>query len=189
MLTPQIDSDEEEFLEAAEQIKNKKASMKLVSQQKNRLQNKAVIPRKKKHVSLTEFANGMRKHGHDPSVLQKRAARKTEELRSKWEAAEARDQAAHEAASSSMDVDMDGPAPSAMSSKSKRIAARAPKTNRLTDGLATEGQADKANELRNFAQREPNRLAKASESDRHVPITRPKWMLAGKRKAGKTQRR
>ena len=163
--------------------------MKLASQSKNRLQNKAPIPRKKKHVSLTEFANGMRKHGHDPSVLQKRAARKTDELRSKWEAANARDEAAA-AASGDMDVDMgDASAESSRNSKSKRVAMREPRTNRQLAGLATGAQADKANELRNFAQREPNRLAKASESDRHVPITMPKWMLAGKRGGGKTDRR
>jgi len=179
-LTYQIDSDEEEFLEAADQIRKKKASIKRISQEKNRLQNKPVIPRKKKHVSLTEFANGMRKHGHDPSVLEKRAARMVEKKRADWEEAEARDP------SGDMDVDMDSVAESGSKG---RVNARGPRSNRQLAGLATEAQSDKAKSLRNFAQREPNRLAKASESDRHIPITRPKWMLAGKRKGGKTDRR
>lgn len=50
-------------------------------------------------------------------------------------------------------------------------------------------QATKAALLRKFAVREPNRMARASESDRHIPITRPKWMLSGKRKQGTNSRR
>lgn len=173
----QIDSDEEEFLEAADQIKKKKASIKRISQEKNRLQNKPIIPRKKKHVSLTDFANGMRKHGHDPSVLEKRAARLIEKKKTAWEEAQP---------PAGMDIDMDS-AP--ITGVKARANLRAPRTNRQLGGLATQAQSDKANSLRNFAQREPNRLAKASESDRHIPITRPKWMLAGKRKGGKTDRR
>lgn len=168
-------------MEAADQIKRKKASIKRISQEKNRLQNKAVIPRKKKHVSLSEFANGMRKHGHDPSVIEKRAARLVEKKKAAWEAAESRD-------AESMDVDMDRDMGESSGVRGK-AGSRGPRSNRQLAGLATQAQSDKANSLRNFAQREPNRLAKASESDRHVPITRPKWMLAGKRKAGKTQRR
>jgi nucleolar GTP-binding protein len=61
--------------------------------------------------------------------------------------------------------------------------------NDLPAGIATKQQLSKAKELQMFAQREPNRHARASESDRHIPITRPKWMLAGKRKGGKTERR
>ena len=167
-------------MEAADQIKKKKASIKRISQEKNRLQNKPVIPRKKKHVSLSEFANGMRKHGHDPSVLEKRAERMVQQKKSAYEAAQLRGPPVGD-----MDIDMDSPA----NAKKGRVSARTPRTNRQFAGLATEAQSEKAKTLRNFAQREPNRLAKASESDRHVPITMPKWMLAGKRGGGKTDRR
>lgn len=107
-------------------------------------------------------------------------------------------QAAWEAAKESeggdmdMDVDMDdGEAGPSSSSKGKKgvAAVRHAKTNRQMAGMATREQDLKANELRMFAQRTPNRLAKASESDRHVANVRPKWLLAGKRKGGKTQRR
>ena len=155
-----------------------------MSQEKNKLQNRPIIPRKKRHVTLSEFTNGMRKHGHDPAVLEKRAARLVDRKKSTWEAAEARDAAT----AGEMDVDMETEASTNAGVKGRAVA-RGPRSNRQLAGLATQAQSDKAVELRKFAQREPNRLAKASESDRHVPITRPKWMLAGKRKAGKTQRR
>lgn len=189
----QLDTDEEEFRDAAAQIRKKKATMTKLSQEKNRLQNKPVIPRKKRHVTLDEFTHGMRKHGHDPSVLEKRAARMVEQKKTAWEEANARDAASSVAGG--MDVDMDEgvegapPSRAALKRKAAAVTTRAPRTNRQMGGLATQQQSDKAVELRNFAQREPNRLAKASESDRHIPITRPKWMLAGKRKGGKTERR
>lgn len=130
----------------------------------------------------------MRKVGHNPEVLEKRAARLLEAKEAAWEASEAQ--------SSTMDVDMDMDGESsaaggagAGTKKSARSAVRTPRGNRQLIGMATKEQDDKAVALRNFAQRLPNRLAKASESDRHVPITRPKWMLAGKRKGGKTERR
>ena len=175
----QPDSDEEEFRDAAQQVNKKKAVIKKMSQEKNKLQNRPIIPRKKKHVSLSEFTHGMRQHGHDPSVLEKRAARLVEQKKAAYDEAVAREPEA--------DVEMADV--SSKPVKGGRAADRTPRGNRQFAGMATSAQADKAVELRNFAQREPNRLAKASESDRHVPITRPKWMLAGKRKGGKTQRR
>ncbi|ORX36156.1 putative nucleolar GTPase [Kockovaella imperatae] len=190
-----LDSDEEEFRDAAEQIRKKKASIKKISQEKNTLQNRPIIPRKKKAVSLEEFTNGMRKVGHDPSKLEKRAKRLMEQHKQAMKAAKA----AHAVEDDENDVDMDGDldmessagagAGAGAGTRSTAVASREPRSARHLAGMATQAQADKATELRKFAQREPARLAKASESDRHVPITRPKWMLAGKRKGGKTQRR
>lgn len=181
-----VDSEEEEFLDAAGQIKKRKSEIKKISQEKNKLQNRPIIPRKKRHVTLSEFTNGMRKHGHDPEVLEKRAARLVEKKRAAWEAAEAArgddDGDDDDVSMGDSDVDMDGGVAAGVAPKDRKRSA-------LMAGLASTAQLDKAHSLRKFAQREPNRLAKASESDRHVPITRPKWMLAGKRKGGKTQRR
>ena len=50
-------------------------------------------------------------------------------------------------------------------------------------------QAAKAVRLRELAQREPNRMAKASESDRMIRTKMPKHLFSGKRKGGKTNRR
>ncbi|BEJ17115.1 hypothetical protein CspHIS471_0605160 [Cutaneotrichosporon sp. HIS471] len=174
-----LDSEEEEFLDAAEQVANRKAQLKKISQEKNTLQNKPIIPRKKKHVTLSEFTQGMRKHGHDPVVLEKRAERLVAAKKAAWEASEAERKA-------NGDVDMDEDVEMDERPRKRRAA---PKGEELPAGITTKEQADKSKRLHHFAVRERNRLAKASESDRHIPITRPKWMLAGKRKAGKTDYR
>lgn len=196
----QLDSDEEELRDAAAQVTRKKATIKKMSQDKNKLQNRPIIPRKKRHLTLSEVTAGMRSSGIDPSTLEKRAKRLLATKQAEWEAANERDRVAFEAAGGVIgeadgdddgDVDMDGEPSSARGKKGRAgaVAARAPGKNRQLAGMANSEQAAKANELRYFAQRGPARLAKASESDRHIPITRPKWMLAGKRKAGKTDRR
>jgi hypothetical protein len=48
-------------------------------------------------------------------------------------------------------------------------------------------QTKKADELRDFAQRPRNYKGKGGEADRHIGITKPRWLLAGKRKAGKVR--
>lgn len=162
------------------------------------MQNRPIIPRKKKHLTLSGLTEGMREVGHNPAVIEKRAARLMEQKKVEWEAANARDKEAGEARGIDYDEDVDMDMDDSVSTstkggkgKGKRGSAidRTPGSNRQLIGLATREQDLKAVKLRKFAQREPNRLAKASESDRHVPITRPKWMLAGKRKGGKTERR
>lgn len=187
-----LDSDEEEFRDAARQIRAKKAAIKKMSQEKNTLQNRPIIPKNKKKLYLSDLTSNMRKAGHDPRELEKRAARLAKEndkINAERKKAMAAQQAAEEQAGS-MDVDMDeGDAPSKNKKRAVAAVDRAPRTKRQYAGLATNQQSDKANELRMFAQRLPNRLAKASESDRHVPITRPKWMLSGKRKSGTNDRR
>jgi nucleolar GTP-binding protein len=185
----QLDSEEEEFRDAAAQVARKKAHIKKISQEKNRLQNNPVIPRKKRHITLSEMTNGMRKSGVDPGVIEKRAKRLMEKKQAAWEAAESRD-----AERQGGDIEMDGDdydmeESAGRSKKGGKVTDRAPGKNRQLLGMATSGQADKATELRKFAQRGPARLAKAGESDRHVPQTRPKWLLSGKRKGGKTDRR
>jgi nucleolar GTP-binding protein len=206
----ELDTDEENFIAAANQVRERKAQMKLASQSKNRLQNKAPIPRKKRHLTLSELTDGMREAGVDPSVIEKRAKRLMEKKKAEWEAAEAADAERAAAAGADedegmgsdggMDVDSDdneGEGEEVTTSRKGRNgkaitlpgSSRGPKNNRQLAGLATRQQDNKAVELRHFAQRERNRLAKASESDRHVPITRPKWMLSGKRKQGTNSRR
>ena len=211
----ELDTDEENFISAANQVRERKAQMKLASQSKNRLQNKAVIPRKKRHLTLAELTDGMREAGVDPTLIEKRAKRLMEKKKAEWEAAEAADAARAAAAAEAgeeedqdmsddgMDVDEDGEmdydddnaevTTTRKGRNGKAItvpgSSRGPANNRQLAGLATRKQDLKAVELRHFAQRERNRLAKASESDRHVPITRPKWMLSGKRKQGTNSRR
>lgn len=182
-----LDSEEEEFLDAADQVRKRKASIKKISQDKNKQQNKPIIPRKKRHVTLDEFTHGMRKNGHDPSVIEKRAARLIAGKKAAWEASE-KERIENGGSDGGMDVDGDEEMVEAKPRPGFRATSK-PKKGALPAGITTDEQYSKAKVLRNFAQREPNRLAKASESDRHVPITRPKWMLAGKRKQGTNSRR
>ncbi|KAI9635649.1 P-loop containing nucleoside triphosphate hydrolase protein [Dioszegia hungarica] len=182
-----LDSDEEAFLDAAAQIKSKVAVIKQSSQAKNRLQNRPVIPRKKRHITLQEMMAGMRKNGVDPSVIEKRAKRLMAQKKAEWEAAGGDAQMEDGEGDDGMDVDMDGG--DGASTATGTTAGKVQRGNRQLAGLKNREQDLKATELRKFAQREPNRLAKASESDRHIPITRPRWMLAGKRKNGKTDYR
>ena len=140
------------------------------------------------------MTDGIKRAGLDPVKLQKRAQRLMEQKKDAWETAQVAgaedgDDFDMEVDGDEGDVDMESIATSGTKGKKGLGVDRAPRGHRHLAGMATREQDEKAVKLRKFAQREPNRLAKASESDRHVPITRPKWMLSGKRKGGKTQRR
>ncbi|KIJ29659.1 hypothetical protein M422DRAFT_268881 [Sphaerobolus stellatus SS14] len=71
------------------------------------------------------------------------------------------------------------------------------RSGRMSEGgeavvVKTRGQPatnSKTISLRNLAQRTPNRLAKAGESDRAIKTSMPKHLFAEKRKIGKTNRR
>ncbi|KAJ9097326.1 hypothetical protein QFC20_006239 [Naganishia adeliensis] len=182
-------SEEEEIADAAKQIELQKAQLKLKSQAKHI--NRAIIPRKAKNVTLKDFTTGMRQIGLDPKHLERRAAVLGEKEKAAYEAYVKR-QEAKEAAEGGMEVDagdVEMDEAEGSSTGARGVSARGPKTNRQLAGMATEAQATKAALLRKFAVREPNRMARASESDRHIPITRPKWMLSGKRKQGTNSRR
>ncbi|KIY48164.1 hypothetical protein FISHEDRAFT_73733 [Fistulina hepatica ATCC 64428] len=64
-----------------------------------------------------------------------------------------------------------------------------PRANRQLAGLANEEQMTKAVKLRNYGQRPKNFLARAGEGDRSIRVKKPKHLFAGKRKAGRTDRR
>ena len=208
-LPSQIDSDEEEFRATADAIREKKASMKKVSQDRNKLANRPIIPRKHQTRTLSQLSTTLRSVGLDPSRIEERAKQlaKAQGLgivdgvrakgdaipgerqgkRSKRSRMEAEAQLAMEAAEAEQDDD-DMSVDGEEQQRGGAVGAahiRAPKTDRSTAGL-TKAQYDKSNELRNFAQRPRNYKGKASEADRHIGVTRPKWLLAGKRKAGKT---
>ena len=82
-------------------------------------------------------------------------------------------------------MDVDGAVPKkrknafgkAVTSKGKHV----PSSNRATSGLRDGAQREKARQLTQLSQRGPNRLAKASESDRHVPTKMPPHLFKGKR--------
>ena len=58
-------------------------------------------------------------------------------------------------------------------------AARIPARNRQAEGLRSKEQQDKAERLHELAIRERNLRARASESDRRVQESKPKWLFTG----------
>ncbi|PKI85440.1 Nucleolar GTP-binding protein 1 [Malassezia vespertilionis] len=68
-------------------------------------------------------------------------------------------------------------------------AARIPASQRQFAGLHDDSQEKKARSLHSFGIRGRNMEARASESDRRIPETMPKWLFAGKRGKGSTRSR
>lgn len=66
---------------------------------------------------------------------------------------------------------------------------REPTKDRRVAGIGRPSEEVRVRKLQLFQRREPNRLAKAGEADRHIPTKMPKHLFAGKRKSGKTNRR
>ncbi|KAK2536507.1 Gtpbp4 [Columba guinea] len=63
------------------------------------------------------------------------------------------------------------------------------RTPRDVSGLRDEKMVKKVKTMAKKAQKKMNRLGRKGESDRHIFDLKPKHLLAGKRKSGKTQRR
>jgi hypothetical protein len=69
----QLDSDEEEFRDTARQIREKKASIKKISQDKNKLSNRPIIPRKHQSRTLSQLTTTLKSVGLDTSRIEERA--------------------------------------------------------------------------------------------------------------------
>ncbi len=132
----QLDSDEEEIRDAAAQIESKKAYIKKLSQAKNTLKKRPVMPRRDRHQTLKEFTTGMRKIGLDPRQLERRAEGLVSKKREEWESKGGEE-------GEGMDVDMEGEDGDAGEGSSSRVtrsggvSSRLPRTNRALAGLAT----------------------------------------------------
>lgn len=176
---------------------------KILSQSVKKAQkNQARLPRTAGLRTLSELTTSLKKAGYDPSSIQQRAEMLAKMQRTKRKRSEAE-------ADTGMDVDNEGVSESDKEgdwmdvdgevTPNKRAKGnsgaviikhpRAPQSNRQLAGLRDEQQASKAIKLRNLGQRRRNMLAKAGESDRAIRVKMPKHLFAGKRKAGKTDRR
>ncbi|SCV72354.1 BQ2448_3891 [Microbotryum intermedium] len=196
------DSDEEAIRTAASTIREKKANIRLLNQQKDKLQNRPVIPRTMQRRTLSEMTAKLSEAGYDATNLDERAKM----------LAKARGLIGRKREAGEMDIDRfdkeegDGEndwveADESMNQEIPRKRSktgiksivpsgkRLPTKDRQVAGLRDAEQAAKAARLRQLYQREPNRLAKASESDRHIRTKMPKHLFSGKRKAGKTNHR
>ncbi|KAI6021588.1 P-loop containing nucleoside triphosphate hydrolase protein [Pisolithus microcarpus] len=168
----------------------------------HKIQSQSCQEGTKESSSITENSRSLKKAGYDPSSIQQRAEMLAKMQRAKRKRSEAE-------ADTGMDVDNEGVSESDKEgdwmdvdgevTPSKRAKGnsgavimthpRAPQSNRQLAGLRDEQQASKAVKLRNLGQRRRNMLAKAGESDRAIRVKMPKHLFAGKRKAGKTDRR
>jgi nucleolar GTP-binding protein len=167
------DEDDAEIRTKATLIRNKKVLMMNEARMKKSLKNKAQIPRGKK----TRTVGQMEKHFDSIG------------LNSSAPADRARAQIRNVRPASTAGDDMDVDTPSARA----RSVSRAPRTNRLTDGLGVTAtgitdpvKRDKAERMSKIGQRKMNRMARQGEADRHETASLPAHLLKGKRKMGST---
>ncbi|CAE6405309.1 unnamed protein product [Rhizoctonia solani] len=186
-----FDSDDER--EAEELLKMQKA--KLSHHAKSNFKSRPIMPRTGAHRTMSGMAKALTAAGYDPSRIEERAA-----ILAK--AARAKDAIGKRKRNEDMEVDSDGEGQDDSDGMDidegespKKVktnlgtSKRAPKTDRQFAGLKNAEQAEKAIKLRNLGQRERNMHARAGESDRAIKVKMPKHLYAGKRKAGKTDRR
>lgn len=187
-----LDSDDEQ--EAAQLLEMEKA--KLAHHAKSAMKSRPVMPRTYTHRTMSGMAKALSAAGMDPSRIEERA-------RILAKAARAKEAIGKRKRDEEMDVDEDGEgweedgmdmdeedgSPKRIKTNSGGVAKRVPKTDRQVAGMRDAAQASKAIKLRNLGQRPRNMLAKAGESDRAIKVKKPKHLYAGKRKAGKTDRR
>lgn len=67
------DSDEDAIRTAASAIRDKKANIRMLNFQKNKLQNRPTIPRTVQHRTLSDMTAKLAEAGYDPSNLEERA--------------------------------------------------------------------------------------------------------------------
>ncbi|ETW81153.1 hypothetical protein HETIRDRAFT_319570 [Heterobasidion irregulare TC 32-1] len=191
-----FDSDDER--EAAE---HRSGLQHLVeSQSKKKLKNRSRLPRTAGLRTLSDLTTDLTKAGLDPSRVQERAIALAKLRGAQKRKRDDEDEAGMDvdmdeagAESEWMDVDgEDGTPNKRVKSNSGAVVPknrREPRTNRQLAGMRNEEQSAKAIKLRNLGQRPRNMLAKAGEGDRVIQTKMPKHLFAGKRKAGKTNRR
>ncbi|KAG2341067.1 P-loop containing nucleoside triphosphate hydrolase protein [Suillus weaverae] len=190
--------DEREAVEAKKALGHKIHSQNV----KKAMKNQSRLPRTAGLRTLSELTTELKKAGYDPSNIEARAGIIAKAQGAKRKRADADmdvDMEDGEGGASEgedgdwMDVDGEEQTPNKrIKGNSGTVIAkhpRAPKSNRQFAGMRDEQQASKAVKLRNLGQRERNRLAKAGEADRVIQTKMPKHLFAGKRKAGKTNRR
>jgi nucleolar GTP-binding protein len=170
------DEDDADIRMKADLIRDKKTLMMHEARMRKSLRNRAIIPRSKRARTLSHLEKHLNSIGLDPSAPSQRA----------------RAQIRNAPAASATDDFMDLDTPSTRA----RSVSRAPKTNRLTDGLAAAktgiadpAKRDKTERMAKLGQRKMNRMARQGEADRHVAAAMPKHLFSGKRGLGSTRSR
>lgn len=173
------DGEDAEIRLKADMIRDRRGLMMSEARTKKSLKNKAQIPRSKKARTTSQMAAHFSKIGIDSSAPMDRARAQIRNAPADTKST----------ASSAMDVDT--------ASARARSLSRAPRTNRLTDGImktsatgiADPGAREKAERMSKLSQRKMNRMARQGEADRHETASLPKHLLAGKRGMGTSRSR
>jgi nucleolar GTP-binding protein len=171
------DVDQAEIRMKANLIRDKRKMIMSDARMKKSLKNKAQIPRAKKARTLGQMQNHFNSIGLDASAPVDRA-------RAQIRNAPARSTAGGD----DMDVDQ-------TPSQRAKSVSRAPKTNRLTDGITNSMavtdpvKKEKAERMAKLSQRKMNRMARQGEADRHTTASLPAHLIKGKRGMGSTRSR
>jgi nucleolar GTP-binding protein len=170
------DEDDADLKMKADLIRDKKTMMMNEARTRKSLKNRAIIPRAKKSRTIGQMEKHFDSIGLDSGAPASRAR------------AQIRNNKAPSTAGDAMELDT----PSIRA----RSVSRAPKTNRLTDGLGKNAvgitdpaKREKTERLAKLSQRKMNRMARQGEADRHTTAALPKHLLSGKRGMGKTRSR
>lgn len=173
------DVEEAEMRMKASLIRDKRKMIINDARTKKSLKNKAQIPRAKKARTLGQMQNHFNSIGLDASAPVDRARAQIRNAPSATRS---------QAGGDDMDVD-------ATPSQRVKAISRAPKTNRLTDGLMTSTSVtdpvkkEKVERMAKLSQRKMNRMARQGEADRHTTASREAHLLKGKRGMGSARSR
>lgn len=172
------DEDEADTRMKAGLIRNKRKQIMTAARDKKSLKNKAHIPRAKKARTLSQMQSHFGSIGLDPSATVDRARANIRNASSK-----------STAGNDDMEVDQ-------TPSQRAKSVGRAPKTNRLTDGITNASTSvtdparrEKAERMSKLSQRQMNRMARQGEADRHTTASLAAHLLKGKRGMGSARSR
>ncbi|KAF2864464.1 hypothetical protein K470DRAFT_267307 [Piedraia hortae CBS 480.64] len=168
--------EEMEIRDKAEMIREK---IQLIRNENRMRKTTSQIPRSKKSVSLQQLQTGLKDAGYDFEMIAKRA---NEAAARKRKAVNAMD-VDGESQADAMDID---PTP-AQRLRKNISTARVPREG--PTGVTNPLTLEKARKRARLDQRGMNRNARQGEADRHTTASKPKWLLAGKRKMGSTRSR
>ncbi|BFZ56229.1 Nucleolar GTP-binding protein 1 [Savitreella phatthalungensis] len=155
-----VDDADEEILTKAQLIRQKNEKLKKLARSKKVLKNRPQIPRTAGLQKFSDLRDTLQSNNLPTRAIEERASRGR--------------------ARPAADIDMVDSEAAARSVSRIRSVSRAPTRDRSRAGFATEIMRSKAERLLKVQQRERNRMARASESDRHIAETKPKHLYSGK---------
>lgn len=165
-----LDDADQAILTKASMIRDKNLRLKRLARSKKIIKNRPQLPR----------TAGLQKHSTMKSQLaaQNLSAPASLDL----SVARARSRAASTSRSTGAEVlgARTASASASVARAASRSTSRMPRRDRSESGLSTALHRTQAEKVARLQQRERNRMARASESDRHIADTKPKHLYSGK---------